>query len=227
MLAFDFDGTLAPITRNPSEARMRAETAALFRTLCARYPVAVISGRARADVAARLDGAEAQWVVGNHGAEANGAPPPTFPREALREALGPLEGAYPGLWIEDKGHSLSVHLRQVTATGEATAALRRHVAPWLPELRLLGGKAVINVVPASAPTKGDALRRILIDAGTSAALYAGDDDTDEDVFRLPPASGIVSVRVGYAPRSAAQHFLRNQFSIDALLALLVSFRVVP
>ena len=51
LLAFDFDGTLAPIVANRHQAAMRARTARLFSTVCERYPSAVISGRAKADVA--------------------------------------------------------------------------------------------------------------------------------------------------------------------------------
>jgi trehalose 6-phosphate phosphatase len=53
LLAFDFDGTLAPIVSDREGARMRASTARLFARVAAAYPVAVISGRARADVTAR------------------------------------------------------------------------------------------------------------------------------------------------------------------------------
>ena len=50
LLAFDFDGTLAPIVANRHRAAMRARTARLFAAVCARYPSAVISGRGTADV---------------------------------------------------------------------------------------------------------------------------------------------------------------------------------
>jgi trehalose 6-phosphate phosphatase len=73
-LVFDFDGTLAPIVSDPEAAAMRAETRTLLRALSCRFPCAVISGRARDDVAPRLAGTGIACVVGNHGAEWGGEP---------------------------------------------------------------------------------------------------------------------------------------------------------
>ena len=47
LLAFDFDGTLAPIVPDRDDARMRPRTRALLEEICRRYPCAVISGRSR------------------------------------------------------------------------------------------------------------------------------------------------------------------------------------
>ena len=54
LLAFDYDGTLAPYTDERTAAGMRPETRTLLRTVALLYPCAVVSGRARADVAARV-----------------------------------------------------------------------------------------------------------------------------------------------------------------------------
>ena len=69
LLAFDFDGTLAPIVANRHDAAMRRQTARLFAKVCDRYPSAVISGRAKADVARRLNNAAVRYLIGNHGLE--------------------------------------------------------------------------------------------------------------------------------------------------------------
>lgn len=54
LLAFDFDGALAPHMAEPDRVQMRPETAALFRRVCMLYPCAVISGRGRNDVFSRI-----------------------------------------------------------------------------------------------------------------------------------------------------------------------------
>ncbi|HSD11890.1 MAG TPA: trehalose-phosphatase, partial [Candidatus Binatia bacterium] len=69
LLAFDFDGTLAPIVATPARARMRATTARLMNELKDLYPCVVISGRARADVLERLGNLPGLGVIGNHGIE--------------------------------------------------------------------------------------------------------------------------------------------------------------
>ena len=53
-MAFDFDGTLAPILDDPRAAVMSDHTRALLRVVAMSFPSAVVSGRARADVAERV-----------------------------------------------------------------------------------------------------------------------------------------------------------------------------
>jgi trehalose 6-phosphate phosphatase len=69
LLAFDFDGTLAPIVADRDAARMRASTRKLFERVCRLYPCAVISGRSRDDVSSRLEGLPVKYIIGNHGLE--------------------------------------------------------------------------------------------------------------------------------------------------------------
>src|SRR5207253_731178 len=68
LLAFDFDGTLAPIVERADDARVAAEDAQRLDALSRLRPVAVVTGRSVADVTRRL-GFSPQFVVGNHGAE--------------------------------------------------------------------------------------------------------------------------------------------------------------
>ena len=54
LLAFDFDGTLAPIVARPEDARVPAAVAARLAVLALRLPVAIVTGRAIGDVRHRL-----------------------------------------------------------------------------------------------------------------------------------------------------------------------------
>ena len=55
----------------------------------------------------------------------------------------------------------------------------------------------------------------------AAALYVGDDRTDEDAFAQPIA-GLVSVRVGPKAGSQAQFFLQEQPEVERLLDALLA-----
>src|SRR5688572_4431230 len=72
LLAFDFDGTLAPIVEDPAMAQLRARTRELVSRVAALYPTVVISGRTRADTQKRVARLPLREVIGNHGAEAAG-----------------------------------------------------------------------------------------------------------------------------------------------------------
>jgi trehalose 6-phosphate phosphatase len=212
LLVFDFDGTLAPMVRRPESARMRPKTASLLRELSRRHVVAVLSGRQRADVAARLDEAAIRWVVGNHGAEWERVEPRLKRRVARwREQL--LPALFEGVRLEDKGVSLSLHYRGVKDP-RGTERKLRALARALDGVDVKSGKRVLNLMPAGSPNKGDALKRLRRLALCSAALYVGDDETDEDAFAV---RGAVSVRVGPKQRSRARWYLRRQSEIDRLL----------
>ena len=98
----------------------------------------------------------------------------------------------------------------------------------LPEpMRTIPGKLVLNVVPAAAPSKGDALIALRDQADADVAMYIGDDVTDEDVFRLDQPGRLFTVRVGRSKSSAARYYLRRHDEIDALLEHLAALREAP
>lgn len=225
LLAFDFDGTLAPITEAPSEARMRPETSALLRALSERYPVAIVTGRSIADATSRLGDARVQHVIGNHGMEPGGdlARFATITARA-RDALAPVVEALPGAELEDKRYSISLHYRRVADKRGARLALLRAVRESQLPLRVVLGKQVINVVSEDAPDKGSALLALRARLGLPRVIFAGDDVTDEDVFRHADEDTLLAIRVGAHRGSAAPYLVRNQREIDALLRALIALR---
>ena len=111
LLAFDFDGTLAPIVADRSAAAVRASTWALVRTAALLYPCAVVSGRTRADVASRLSDVPLVAVIGNHGAEPGFGPVDgqvAARVSAWHHALAPALAGVPGIEIEDKRFSIAL-----------------------------------------------------------------------------------------------------------------------
>ncbi len=224
LLAFDFDGTLAPIVHRPEDATMRPQTRALLARAAALYPCAVISGRALPDVTERVQGLGLRSVVGNHGVE---------PWRATRKIHRRVGEWHPlvaqalageiGVEIEDKTYSLAVHYRRSRAKKRVRALVDR-VASTLSDIRVIGGIEVVNLVPADAPHKGIALERERSRLRCDTAIYIGDDVTDEDVFALDQPGRLLSIRVGRKVSSQAAFFIRAQKDIDRFLQVLVTLR---
>jgi trehalose 6-phosphate phosphatase len=224
LLAFDFDGTLAPLTSEPARATMRATTQRLLRQVARLYHSVVISGRAQGDALGRLRGVEICRVVGNHGAE------PSRGGEAVRRRVGqwlPILNARlstrQGVVIEDKGFSVAVHYRRARERNAARRAILT-VARSLPDVRIIGGTLAINLVVPGAPHKGLAVERERSHFTCDTLIYVGDDETDEDVFQLDRPGRLLSIRIGRKPSSAATYYLRSQAEIDRLLGTLVALR---
>ncbi len=225
LLAFDFDGTLAPIVPERDAARMRKRTEDLLVKVCALYPCAVISGRSRADVKARLNGARVKYVIGNHGLESGGRLGGLEKEVSrARDRLTASLAGWAGVDIEDKRFSLAIHYRRSRQKRLARAAIHSAVDALPVKMRVVAGKLVVNVVPANAPHKGDALLDLRAKEKADTALFVGDDVTDEDVFEIDQPGRLLSVRVGESRSSAAAYFLRDQKEMDRLLARLVLLR---
>jgi trehalose 6-phosphate phosphatase len=224
LVAFDYDGTLAPIVSNPAEARMRPKTRRLLAAVAKRYPCVVISGRSRDDVASRVDSIPIWHVSGNHGLEPWGQDI-TFAarvREWVEKLRRRLDGM-PGVVVEDKTYSVTIHYRRSRQKARALRAITKAVRE-LRGPRVIGGNQAINLIPRGAPNKGVALeraRRLLV---CDTAIYVGDDDTDEDAFRSARPERLLSVRIGGNGKSHARYRLKDQTEIDGFLSALLALR---
>jgi trehalose 6-phosphate phosphatase len=223
MLAFDYDGVLAPLITHPDGAPMRRSTERLLARAAARWPCAVVSGRSYAHVM-RLTRGIVPLVVGNHGYELGRARP--VPRATLDRVRGwraalkrELAGA--PVYFEDKRSTLSVHYGLGRRWRPVEAAVLR-AAATLAGARVVRGKKVLNLIPEGFPNKGDAVRAVLRMQRVETALYAGDDVTDEDAFAVGEPL-VLGVRVGPG-RSTAPYRVATQERVDELLEVLVKLR---
>jgi len=116
LLAFDLDGTLAPIVSRPGDARVPQALAHRLARLARLRPVVVVTGRRVADARGRL-GFEPAALIGSHGAEdeQDQAASARFRavldplRDHLQHQRQSLESA--GVQVEDKGQSIALHYR--------------------------------------------------------------------------------------------------------------------
>jgi trehalose 6-phosphate phosphatase len=229
LFAFDFDGTLARIVQDRHAAVLAQPVREALHALALTVPTAIISGRSLDDLRPRADGIPAH-LVGNHGLEGLHTSERVMhqARDCCRAWLKTVlkdESTLTrtGVVVEDKTYSLTFHYRQACSPPDAREAIFHSVATLSPAPRLVLGKSVVNVIPPGNLHKGTAILELMHQLGSSAALYVGDDDTDEDVFSLPDER-IVTVRVGKKGTSAAQLYLDRQSQIGLLLDYLTRAR---
>lgn len=238
LVATDFDGTLAGIAPRPEDVRMPEGSRASLEALAAHpgVRVAVLSGRALREVAA-LTGLTRAVFAGNHGLEIKGAgidwehPQALAARPALDAAAVFLEERLRGLagaFVEHKGLTLSLHYRLAAEPALTDVeAVAEACAEAFPQLKRHRGKKVIEFRPDADWNKGHALKRLLKGLGLppAAALYMGDDTTDEDAFPVLGPKGL-SLHVGNNPDTTARFRLRDPDDTEEFLAWLRALRVV-
>lgn len=218
MLLLDVDGTLAPIAPRPEYASVPHDTRQILTDLAAtpNVRVVVISGRS-ADDARRLVDVPGVWVIGNHGIEVAAPGEPPAAREAVagyEDSIGEaaaratkIADSLPGVIVENKRWTLSVHYR--LAHPSVIPSLSARIGAIAKELglALTGGKEVLELRPPVEIDKGTAAILLVEELGASpesaSILCAGDDRTDEDMFRAFRSRHPAAVTVWVGPESAA------------------------
>lgn len=198
LLASDYDGVLSPLVGDPSAAIPEPGAAEAVSRLAAvdGVTVAMVSGRGVRDLQTTSGFAGHLRWVGSHGAELDGPLTGELAdrRDALVRLLEPVVGRVPGARLEVKPASVAVHVREMPDRIAAAALLDEVDGLADPSLTKKPGKQVLELAVTDAD-KGTALRRLRSETGAAAALYLGDDVTDEDGFRaLGPDD--VTVKVG-------------------------------
>ncbi|MFC5380759.1 trehalose-phosphatase [Aquipuribacter nitratireducens] len=203
LLALDFDGVCAPLVDDPEAARALPGTASVVAELAALdgVEVAMVSGRSLASLTHVSQAPAGVLLVGGHGAETgDGVVLPDDAAALLETITAEVEAIVAGAdgtSVEHKPTSVVLHTRR--ADDEATASAQRAVldGPGARDgVRVRPGHEVVELSVVTAD-KGQALRALRDRVGASAAVYVGDDVTDEDAFAvLDQESGDVAVKVG-------------------------------
>ncbi|MEE1649709.1 bifunctional alpha,alpha-trehalose-phosphate synthase (UDP-forming)/trehalose-phosphatase [Brachybacterium sp. J144] len=242
LIASDFDGVLAPIVADRDAVEPDQRSLAVLREL-ATLPgvsVALVSGRALADLDQHTSMPSSVVLVGSHGAEV-GALPAEMHAEVLdsaaltmtperRElldsitlALQRIALAHPGAEVETKPAAAVLHTRNARGRGGANATEEAlELAMTLPDVTVTPGKEVVefSVVHTS---KGAAMEALSRACAADAWLYLGDDVTDETVFgRL--GEGDVGIKVGGGDTAASLRIAGTDEVRGVLEALLAARR---
>lgn len=230
LVASDFDGTLSPIVDDPSVAApLESATAALARL--ADLPdthVAVVSGRALADLRVRARVPAGVHLIGGHGTEIGSLPGLRLStrqsalRDRIERALAELAATAAGFLVEPKPGSVAFHYRNADPADAARALdVVHNLAAGIDGVTLKEGKMVVELAVTEGD-KGTAILRLARSLGAHATLYVGDDLTDEDAFAaLGPAD--LGIKVGDGP-TRAECRVDDPAAVAALLHRVLALR---
>jgi trehalose-phosphatase len=193
LLAFDFDGTLAPIHNDPTQVEMNRGAGELLTsaTELRGVVVAVMSGRDAVDLAARVHTSGA-YIVASHGLEIIGPGGVVIREEpelaatvdaGLREEI---EAS--GMRLESKKHGIALHWRGIPEAAIAPVAESFREWARTEGLDVIEGRCVVEARTRGSG-KEEALRWLAHAVGASQVLYAGDDITDFGALRFAARRG--------------------------------------
>ncbi|MET0456826.1 MAG: trehalose-phosphatase [Mycobacterium sp.] len=227
LVASDFDGTLAPIVNDPADARPLPRAAEALTAL-AELPstsVVLVSGRALAVLRDYSGMPSSVHLVGSHGAEFDSGFAHEVDQALLARITSELHAIAedrPGVTVESKPASVALHVRNASAADGRTALGAAHAVGQATGVELTEGKSVLEFAVISTD-KGEAIDIIRDENHATAAVFFGDDVTDEKAFRRL-RDGDVGVKVGPGETLAAYRVDSPDDVADALQYLLESRR---
>ncbi|MET1074131.1 MAG: trehalose-phosphatase [Umezawaea sp.] len=230
LVACDYDGTLAPIVADPEQARPMTESVGALRSLAGLHETTttVISGRALRDLATLSRLPSEVHLVGSHGSEFDVGFVHALDADAkalhrrLEAELEQLVDGNEGVGLEVKPASIAVHVRRAdAAVGQAVLdAVRSGPCTWA-GVHVTEGKAVVELAVVQTD-KGHALDVLRHLVSATAAIFVGDDVTDEKAFaRLSGPD--VGVKVGEG-ESLAEYTIDDTTDVAMVLAFLLEER---
>lgn len=234
VVALDFDGTLVPLVKTPIDTRVGQDTVDILRSLQHHVEIWIVTGRRVQDIVNLLP-IGVDHIIGNHGLESslNSAVKLESARQTTRQWLSQIFSAefekllnysfssspnFNDVWVEDKDYSLSLHYRLCPYEDQAVSTVNCLVNLLQPKPLLVAGAKVVNLLPDGSGGKGQAIEDLMKATDHSAAIFFGDDVTDESVFSLK-SEQILGVKVGNTTETTAMYFLEKQE--DTLRALRV------
>src|SRR4030043_1283782 len=230
-LFLDFDGTLVPIQKNPSQCSLSDKIKKQLKLLAESKNcyLTILSGRSLSDIRQRI-GIRRIYYGGNHGLDISGPnikythpkvilakPIMDIAKRNLRKEIDGIDGA----WLEDKKYTLSLHFRSVKK--EDIFSVKKIFYKTVSELSdkkplaVVKGKKVLELVPNVSWDKGSAALWILKELKVKCLpIYIGDDQTDENAFKALHKKG-TNIRVGKSKKTLADYYLKGYWEVSTLL----------
>ncbi len=235
-LFLDYDGTLAEIVRDPAAAAPSAELCSLLERIATTGAVdlVVVSGRTAADLVRFFGHPTPYALVAEHGAAVRYPDSAEWQQRdqnadfawkgAVREVLSLYQRSTPGSHVEEKRTGLVWHYRQSDPefgrwkANQLVDELSIVAANNPVEIR--HGRKTIEAASANIH-KAAAVSHLLQDRKYELVLLAGDDTTDESMFRLAAHDArMMTIRVGEG-ETAAQYRLPAPAALRKLLRLAI------
>lgn len=229
-LVSDFDGTLSPIVNDPDSALPDPKIPPLLAELRDDLlSVAVLSGRSVEDVSQRV-GVPGLVFIGNHGFERfqNGkvvVPEQAKPyQKAVNKSAKKIRrNLLPGMRVENKGITLSVHYRQAEDEETVREKFLPKLRDWSDKygLTLFQGRKVFELRPPVEIDKGTAFIQFIEDFKVQSAVYLGDDTTDASVLeaakKLRETGKCEAYGIGvHSQNTPAEIHLHEDYSVDGV-----------
>jgi len=237
----DFDGTLTPIVSSPEKAILGEKAKDILKKLAnhQRCQVVIVSGRPLSNIK-KLIGIKNIIYAGSHGFEFGNLQKNfeipisnkyTTLLRSLKKKIVKNFANIPGVLIEEKKLSLSLHYRLVSKEDVRVVMNMFYditdIHKKQGELTIMEGTKTLEILPPLSWNKGNivslslALSCTILKNNKIIPIYIGDDVTDENAFLALKNIGITAC-VGNKGTTQADYCLKDHTEVQRFLATLLS-----
>ncbi len=241
ILLSDYDGTLTPICEHPDLATLPEKVQRLLEKFSSHntFLLGIITGRSIQQIK-KLVNIQGVLYAANHGIELEG-PGIRFTSPEAKKSRYILWHVYlqllkslrhiEGIYVEDKGLSISLHYRLVKKIHDLRYILKIFYGvtrPFLERkmLSLRAGKMVYEIGPPVEWNKASIITWLLAHyfpfefAKDTLLLYLGDDKADIEVFTTLRGKGLTVFVGDPTVTSAADYFVHSPNEVETFLEFL-------
>ena len=232
LLLLDYDGTLVSFSALPADARPDPRLIDLLKRLCDKESneVFIISGRDSVSLENWVGHLKLN-IISEHGARiklnGNGWETQASTLKNWKPYIKEIMDSYvrrcANSLIEEKDFSIVWHYRNANPEQgklrslELVAELNEYTHGL--ELQVMMGNKIVEV-RSQAIDKGKAVKKILLNSHYDFILAAGDDSTDEDMFKeLADTSNAYTIKIGSHASYATYNLHTSNMMISMLEAL--------
>lgn len=190
LLVFDYDGTLAPIRRDPARAFVPLPILAFLDGLSRLARIAIVSGRPYSELS-RFVRTQRLMLFGEHGAEG------PLGKSAMQRITNEVfDSWHPQILdqvcglglvasrVERKQFSVNVDCLVSLPTAGQLRELGRRLAHISPAPVVRVGRYGVDLGNGALPDKANTVSDLIDQYDADFVLYCGDDKPDESVYRL-------------------------------------------
>jgi trehalose 6-phosphate synthase/phosphatase len=232
LILLDHDGTLVDFKIQADQASPSSELLEQLETLAcdAKNEVVIVSGRDKEQLEQWYGGLHVAmaaehgaWIKQRHRSWQPSEPLHDEWKPPLRSMLEIFTDRTPGSWVEEKDYSLVWHFRAADheLAGMRVQELRDALMSLTAneDLAIYEGNKILEIRRGGI-NKGKVVENFLSQGAWSFILAAGDDTTDEDMFRaLPELAYTLKIGPGL---SEARYNLDSPHALQGLLEALSS-----
>ncbi|MEW5950328.1 MAG: bifunctional alpha,alpha-trehalose-phosphate synthase (UDP-forming)/trehalose-phosphatase [Elusimicrobia bacterium] len=236
LIISDYDGTLVNFTEDFTLTKPDQDLLKIIKDISEISKFYIVTGRPIKfvddffkDLNIGIIAEHGSWIKESGGAWNELFKEDTDWKNKILPIIKRYENRLPNSVVEEKSFSLGFHYRRCDPEmanlriHEMIDELINYTANM--NLQILKGNKIVEIRSYSN-NKGAAISRLFVKDAYDFIFFAGDDTTDEDVFKFLKDKNAHTIKVGYSKNTAAKYIVKNPAYLRNFFKKIIKKRII-